>query len=375
MPSVEVRLGELEHIKNCQNLKLQTDVTLSFSHTHQSTISDPIHIESLLSTRTWIAGVNRLHIHSHFLFDDVQVSDRENVSFVEEIGLRIRGAEVLSPTLLFAEYLIMPQIWSQLGFDVAHEVVGDDPEGGHSPNELILSLTRRTGSHGNVGVPLKVPFVSLDSIGLLFKFSTCRHPRVPFKPLDTESIMPLATDLLGTVSRSPEADRLGMLQDSPGLEQQWHGTNFVRVNQVQDWVASPGQGTKETLRTLHRSSSTPNSQLSVRPSSARSLERSSTFSNQSLIPNSKHAPRHVEFEHFSELLDASLRLTIFDRETFKYQGVILSKDTGFPRLVCISPALFSPYYFEVSYKLEVPIILNTNHRLTVGYLSAQRVST
>lgn len=186
--------------------------------------------------------------------------------------------------------------------------------------------------------------------------------------------MPLATDLLRTASRSPEADRLSMLQDSPGLKRQWHGADFASVDQVRDWVSSPDEGTRETLRTLHRSSSIPNSQMSVPPPSTRSLERSNTLSNQSFIPISKHAPQHVEFEHFSELLDASLRLIVCDRETFKYQGVILSKDTGFPRLVCISPALFSPYYLKVSCKLEVPIILNTNHGFVVGYVSAQRIS-
>lgn len=109
MTSREIGLGNLEHIKDSQNLKLRTHVALTFSHISSSTISDPIQIESLLSTDTWIAGANRLHIHSHFLFDDVQVSDHENVTFVEEIGLRFRSAEVHSSTLLSTEYLIIPR--------------------------------------------------------------------------------------------------------------------------------------------------------------------------------------------------------------------------------------------------------------------------
>jgi len=95
---------------------------------------------------------------------------------------------------------------------------------------------------------------------------------------------------------------------------------------------------------------------------SRSLGRDASYSSS---PGPKHATQKVSLEYLVRILDASLRLMICDREVPKREGVILSKDTGFPRLVDISPAVFSPRFLEVGHLHEdlVPYSSTDGHVL------------
>ena len=61
----------------------------------------------------------------------------------------------------------------------------------------------------------------------------------------------------------------------------------------------------------------------------------------------KYTAHHVQFEDILRMVNDSLPIVFCDRRPRKSGGIILSCDTGFPRLDTVSPALFSPGYLEV----------------------------
>lgn len=97
-----LELGELEHVNDCQNLKLQTKISLSLSPIAPLFLSELTDLESLLSAGTWIAGGNRLQIRVRFIFHDI-VTDSDNDNIVEDIGAKICNAEVPFPSPLYTE--------------------------------------------------------------------------------------------------------------------------------------------------------------------------------------------------------------------------------------------------------------------------------
>ena len=68
-------------------------------------------------------------------------------------------------------------------------------------------------------------------------------------------------------------------------------------------------------------------------------------------PRRKYALQEVKMQHVLKLMNHSLLLTFCDRKPTKSEGIILSNDLGGPRLTAVSPALFTPGYFEVGYWL------------------------
>ena len=100
MSSKVYNLGEIEHIHNNQNLKLRTNVHISLSSSEMSLFSPHIlDLEALISSGTWFVGGNRLHLHLHFSFDDIEVSDMTHGNMIEDIGLMLCRAKVPQSTL------------------------------------------------------------------------------------------------------------------------------------------------------------------------------------------------------------------------------------------------------------------------------------
>ena len=98
MPSVVHGLGELEHIYDKYNLKLQTKgcITLSSSPSLDSAFSFNIQdLDTLIYSGTWTTGVNRLLLHVQLLFDDIKVSGSTVSQATEDIAAVLCNAEVL----------------------------------------------------------------------------------------------------------------------------------------------------------------------------------------------------------------------------------------------------------------------------------------
>lgn len=150
---------------------------------------------------------------------------------------------------------------------------------------------------------------------------------------------------------SYDVEAFDISQGPPRPEQQWPRVDAGSHHQVQDQaIGSPserhvisGIASRPSLFMM----SISNSRGSVSSMPSPSSESFSTYLCHSSSLACKHATQTIRFEHLLRILNASLRLAICDREAPKREGVILARDTGFRRLVEISPALFSPGFLEV----------------------------
>ena len=98
MPSVEHRLGELEHVYDKHNLKLKANGCVTFSSSPSSDYafsSNVQGLDSLIASGTWVIGANRLGFHVELLFDDIAVSGCSLSQATENIGVVLCNAEVL----------------------------------------------------------------------------------------------------------------------------------------------------------------------------------------------------------------------------------------------------------------------------------------
>ena len=100
MPSVVGvhELGELEHIFDKHNLKLNTGCCITLSSSQACDYDFPMHIQdldALISSGTWVAGTNSLRLHVELLFDDIALSGSTVSQAIEDIGVMLRNAEVL----------------------------------------------------------------------------------------------------------------------------------------------------------------------------------------------------------------------------------------------------------------------------------------
>lgn len=195
-----------------------------------------------------------------------------------------------------------------------------------------------------------MPSVCLEIISLLFNFSPCR--RIRFSLHAPEQ----ATGLIGVAipTASFHTHNPGAFDISPGRprpEQQWLRVDTDFHCQEQDQATGSLSQRQIFPRTTNQSSSF---EMSVSNTRGRDTSRpslglgwSGTCKPESLLLNSKHVSQKTKFQPLLRLLDASLRLALCDRVTPKCEGIMLAKDTGFPRLVEIAPALFSPRFLEV----------------------------
>ena len=98
-PVVEVhRLGELEHIFDKHNLKLNTGCCITLSSSQACDYDFPLHIQdldALISSGTWVAGTNSLRLQVELLFDHIALSGSTVSQATEDIGIMLRNAEVL----------------------------------------------------------------------------------------------------------------------------------------------------------------------------------------------------------------------------------------------------------------------------------------
>lgn len=201
----------------------------------------------------------------------------------------------------------------------------------------------------------------LESISLLFSFSTCRRIRISSNIREQSTALVWGAEHTASL-HSHDSDAFDISQGPARAEQQWPRPDAESHDQEQDQaIGSPSE-----LQMFSRSASQPssivmpisNSQGSVSSMPSRSSGRFGAYLSHSSSLGCKHATQKIRFEHLLRLLNASLRLAICDREAPKREGVILAKDTGFPRLVGISPALFSPGFLEVGRLYECPIVHN-----------------
>ena len=98
MPSATYTLGKLEHVYDRQNLKLTNIgfITVSSSQALEFPFSVNFRdLETLVSSKVWVAGGNQLQIEIHISFDDIEVSGQEGFDVTEELGIVLCNAEVL----------------------------------------------------------------------------------------------------------------------------------------------------------------------------------------------------------------------------------------------------------------------------------------
>jgi len=195
-----------------------------------------------------------------------------------------------------------------------------------------------------------VPSACLENISLLFNFSPCR--RIRFSLHVREQPTGLVRVATPTASfHTHDADAFAISHGRPRPEQQWLRVDTDLHCQEQDQAIGSLSKRQVFPRTTNQSSSfemsVPNSRGRDPSRPSLGLGLSGTCKTESLLPNSKHVSQKTMFRPLLRLLDASLRLALCDRAAPKCEGIMLAKDTGFPRLVEIAPALFSPRFLEV----------------------------
>ncbi len=97
MPSATYTLGELEHVCDRQNLKLTNSGFIQISSPQAFEFPFSVNfrdLETLISSKVWVAGGNQLQIEIHISFDDIAISGQENFDVTEELGIVLCNAEV-----------------------------------------------------------------------------------------------------------------------------------------------------------------------------------------------------------------------------------------------------------------------------------------
>ena len=98
MPSATYSLGELEHVYDRQNLKLTNSglIRISSSQAFEFPFSLNFRdLDTLVSSKVWVAGGNQLQIEIHISFDDIEIAGQEGLNVTEGLGLVLCNAEVL----------------------------------------------------------------------------------------------------------------------------------------------------------------------------------------------------------------------------------------------------------------------------------------
>ena len=97
MPRATYTLGELEHVCDRQNLKLTSSGSIKISSPQAFEFPFSVDfrdLETLVSSKVWVAGGNQLQIELHISFDDIEISGHENFDVTEELGIVLCNAEV-----------------------------------------------------------------------------------------------------------------------------------------------------------------------------------------------------------------------------------------------------------------------------------------
>ena len=97
MPSAAYTLGELEQVCDRQNLKLRNSGFIKISSPHAFKFPFSVNfqdLETLVSSKVWVAGGNQLQIEILLFFDDIGISGYENLDVTEELGIVLCNTEV-----------------------------------------------------------------------------------------------------------------------------------------------------------------------------------------------------------------------------------------------------------------------------------------
>lgn len=97
MPCATYTLGELEHVCDRQNLKLTNSGSFKISSPQTFELPFSVNfrdLETLVSSKVWVAGGNQLQIELHISFDDIEISGHKNLDVTEELGIVLCNAEV-----------------------------------------------------------------------------------------------------------------------------------------------------------------------------------------------------------------------------------------------------------------------------------------
>ena len=212
-------------------------------------------------------------------------------------------------------------------------------------------MTREPTEYSNVNPPRSVPSVRLEAVNLVFSLSTCRRIRTKSQGQHgsnqtkhdqkrSQGIRNAEDSLeLAWESGQLSTARPSVVNDTPSDDQS-HGASLEIGATSTLWNQNRSQSAMTTPFGSQRSDSSIASLNSVRCSS---------YSSSQDSLHRSYVVQEVKFEHVLRLLNDSLSIAFCDRRPRKSRGVIVSKDTGFPRLDAISPALFSPGYLEVGF--------------------------
>lgn len=182
-------------------------------------------------------------------------------------------------------------------------------------------------------------------------FSTCRRTRVPLKTRGQNEVEKIGCEQQNSWVYHATRDEVDQAWDYGQPSQDWSSLDIEAEYNAQSWGSDqehdrPGMQPISDMGQLATSTPT-SSQYSN--SSAHSLcsARNSSQPSTKIMPQYKFVPHDVNFENVLRMMSDSLSIVICDRRPRKSGGIVLSNDTGFPRLDTISPVLFSPGYLRV----------------------------
>lgn len=242
------------------------------------------------------------------------------------------------------------QIWSQLHQSASLSLDESNGDQAVHCSQFSLSLRRKASELLDVQPPRGVPSAYLEAVKVFLSFSTCRRIRALSKTQGRDkghrkrrgqrgSRTLLATEISAEQSRNnpwPSDDWSPLDIDDEG------GVHNCRVgveNEDFSLLWTPFSSPSTTILTSSQNSDSSHSSLNSAESIFNSFNTTSSRLN--------FTAHDVKFEDILRMMNDSLSIVISDRRPRNAGGIILSGDTGFPRLEAISPAIFSPGYLEV----------------------------
>ena len=233
------------------------------------------------------------------------------------------------------------QLWSQLCLDASLIVV--------ESNKFSISLSAQLQSNADIRPPRGVPSACLKSISMTFHISTCRRTRYASR---------------AQVAVSPFRSEHTSASTDP-IEKHFDRRCYCPLSSL-----GGSQGVLDTLTDgyapwIFGASSVDTSPMSSQGSISSDADSTTSFDTLTDTPTTSHeyAIHEIKFELLVRLLDFSLRRMISDYKPGRSGGVVLSTDSGSPKLAAISPALFSPGYAKVRAAIDFH---NTADSLTSG---------
>ena len=212
-------------------------------------------------------------------------------------------------------------------------------------DQFSLCLTREPNEHQNVHPPTDVPSICLEAVNLVLSLSACRRIRKQSQSQQASYRAKRDEKRSRSFLRLPEpacesgqpSIRQPVVEDAPSNDQSYGAS-------LESGAAHTGNMSSSQF-SLMTSVNSLTSDSSI--SSLSSVRNASYPSSQDPLQRPMYAVHEVKFDDVLRMLNDSLSIAFCDRRPRKTSGVILSRDTGFPRLDAVSPALFSPGYLEV----------------------------